>query len=43
MLREIARHNDARIKVRDSELGGARFDIFLRKGTGEVENIVKGG
>ncbi len=31
MLREIARHNNAKIEVKDSELGGARFDVHLQK------------
>ncbi len=31
MLREIAEHNNARIKVKDSELGGSRFEIGLKK------------
>ncbi len=31
MLKQIAEHNDARISVKDSELGGARFDVHLRK------------
>ncbi|MEF8874283.1 MAG: MEDS domain-containing protein [Candidatus Thermoplasmatota archaeon] len=31
MLREIAEHNDCRIEVKDSELGGARFDVHLKK------------
>jgi len=31
MLREIARHNNAEIKVQDSEIGGAKFDIHLKK------------
>lgn len=31
MLREIARHNKADIEVKDSELGGVRFDIQLEK------------
>lgn len=31
MLREIARHNNAKIRVKPSELGGARFDIRLEK------------
>lgn len=31
MLKEIAKHNDAKLKVQDSDLGGARFDIHLEK------------
>ncbi len=31
MLREIGRHNNASIDVKDSELGGARFDVKLHK------------
>lgn len=30
-ISEIAEHNNANIEVRDSELGGAKFDIFLEK------------
>ncbi|KXA93790.1 hypothetical protein AKJ36_03690, partial [candidate division MSBL1 archaeon SCGC-AAA259I07] len=31
MLREIARHNNAEINVKDSEMGGASFDVHLQK------------
>ncbi len=31
MLREIAEHNDCRIEVKDSEMGGARFDLELKR------------
>lgn len=31
MLRQIAEHNNADIEVRDSELGGARFEVHLQK------------
>lgn len=31
MIREIADHNNAEIEIKDSELGGARFDVHLNK------------
>lgn len=31
MLREIAEHNNAEIRVKNSELGGARFDVHLQR------------
>ncbi|KXA96018.1 hypothetical protein AKJ38_04085, partial [candidate division MSBL1 archaeon SCGC-AAA259I14] len=31
MLREIARHNNANIEVKDSDIGGVRFDVHLKK------------
>lgn len=33
MIREIAEHNQANIDVKDSDMGGARFDISLNKTT----------
>ncbi|MEF8835225.1 MAG: PAS domain S-box protein, partial [Candidatus Thermoplasmatota archaeon] len=34
MLKEIAEHNDCRIEVKDSDMGGARFDVRLKKAEG---------
>lgn len=31
IIKEIAEHNNADIKVQDSELGGARFEVYLKK------------
>ncbi|WGI18014.1 MEDS domain-containing protein [Methanonatronarchaeum sp. AMET-Sl] len=35
MIRQIADHNHAEIKIQNSELGGARFDIYLQAVEGE--------
>ncbi len=34
MLREIAEHNDCRIEVKDSDMGGVRFNVRLKKAEG---------
>ncbi|OKY77094.1 MAG: Signal transduction histidine kinase containing PAS domain [Candidatus Methanohalarchaeum thermophilum] len=31
MLQEIAKHNNAKIKAKDSKLGGTRFELYLQK------------
>ncbi|MFW5912813.1 MAG: PAS domain S-box protein [Candidatus Hadarchaeota archaeon] len=37
IVRQIAEHNNAEIDVKDSDLGGAKFDVKLRKGGGGSE------
>lgn len=31
IIRKIAEHNNADIEVKDSKLGGARFEVYLKK------------
>lgn len=40
MLREMAEHNNANIKAKESELGGARFDVHLTWTSNPVNTVI---